>query len=68
MGRNVRAEMARADVSQSTLASMIGLSQPAISKRLRGEVPFDINEAHLIAKALSVDVARLLPKPEVVAS
>ena len=68
MGRNVRAEMARAGVSQSALADRVGLSQSGLSKRLRGAVPFDINEAHAIALALNVDVHTLLPTPQAVAS
>lgn len=58
-GANVRGEMARRGVSQSRLAESIGLSQAAVSKRLRGETPFDINELTAVAAALDVPLARL---------
>lgn len=67
-GRNVRAEMARAGVSQIDLAERVGLSQSGLSKRLRGVVPFDVNELDSIATALGVPVVSLLPQPEAVAS
>lgn len=67
-GRNVRAEMARADVTQTALASAIGLSQSALSKRLRGVIPFDINELTAVADHLGVEVTTLLPAPAAVAS
>ena len=67
-GRNVRAEMARAGVSQIDLAERVGLSQSGLSKRLRGVVPFDVNELDAIATALGVPVVSLLPQPEAVAS
>ena len=67
-GRNVRAEMARAGVSQIDLAERVGLSQSGLSKRLRGDVPFDVNELDAIATALGVPVVSLLPQPEAVAS
>ena len=67
-GRNVRAEMARAGVSQIDLAERVGLSQSGLSKRLRGVVPFDVNELDSIATALGVPVVALLPQPEAVAS
>lgn len=58
-GANVRGEMARRGVTQASLSIAIGLSQPAISKRLRGETPFDINELARIAVFLNVPLARL---------
>ena len=67
-GRNVRAEMARAGVSQIDLAERVGLSQSGLSKRLRGVVPFDVNELDSIATALGVPVVSLLPQSEAVAS
>ena len=60
-GANVRAEMARCGVTQMTLASKIGISQPGISARLRGKTPFDINELCQIASVLDVPLAVLLP-------
>lgn len=60
-GENVRAEMARRGVTQMALARKIGLSQPAVSARLKGKTPFDINELCLIASVLNVPLTTLLP-------
>ena len=59
-GANVRAEMARCGVTQTTLARKIGLSQTAVSARLKGRTPFDINELVLIAQVLGVPLDTLL--------
>ncbi len=59
-GANVRAEMARCGVTQTTLARKIGLSQAAVSSRIKGRTPFDINELALIAKVLDVPLDTLL--------
>lgn len=67
-GRNVRAEMARAGVSQADLAARVGLSQSALSKRLRGVVPFRVDELDAIARVLRVTASDLLPRTEAVAS
>lgn len=60
-GENVRAEMARRGVTQMVLARKIGLSQPAVSARLKGKTPFNINELCLIASVLNVPLTALLP-------
>ena len=59
-GVNVRAEMARRGVTQMTLARKIGLSQAAVSARLKGKTPFDINELVQIAVALDVPLDALI--------
>lgn len=66
-GANVRAEMARVGVSQTTIAQHLNLSQAAVSARLRGVTPFDINELVKVAAFLDVPLADLLPRPEAVA-
>lgn len=60
VGVNVRAEMARRGVSQTELAKQLGISQAAVSARLRGHTPFDVNELARIAVVLSVPAAELL--------
>lgn len=57
---NVRALMARRGVSQQRLAEVLGLSQSAISKRLRGLTPWDVNEMGTIATAFEVPIGSLL--------
>lgn len=59
-GANVRGEMARKGVTQVDLASALGVSQAAVSARLRGVTPFDINELATIAALLGVTVERLV--------
>lgn len=60
-GKNVRAEMARAGVTQAALAAELGISQAAVSARLLGRTPFDINELTAVADALNVPLTTLLP-------
>lgn len=60
VGANVRAEMARRGVSQVALAGRLGISQAAVSKRLRGLTAFDINELHAVADVLGVAVGILM--------
>lgn len=56
----VRAAMARKRVSQTKLADILGISQAAVSRRLTGEVAFDVNELSVLAGALDVSLATLL--------
>lgn len=56
----VRAEMARNRVSQTALAETLGLSQAAVSRRLLGAVPFDVDELAQVAELLNVTAASLI--------
>ena len=56
----VRALMARRRVSQEVLATVIGVTQTQVSKRLRGRIPFDVDEIELIADYFQVDPRDLL--------
>jgi transcriptional regulator with XRE-family HTH domain len=60
IGANVRAEMARRGISQTTLAEKLALTQPSISSRLRGQVAFNVDELAVVAEALDVPLAALL--------
>jgi transcriptional regulator with XRE-family HTH domain len=51
--------MARKRVTQQKLASGLGLSQAAVSRRLRGDVPFDVAMLSDVADLLGVPVAAL---------
>lgn len=55
----IRAEMARRRISQTKVAGRLGLSQPAISRRLRGETAFDADEIVAIAALFEVPVGSL---------
>lgn len=59
-GANVRAEMARKGVSQQTVATALGVKQSAVSARLRGVTPFDVNELVVISTLLGVPFERLV--------
>jgi transcriptional regulator with XRE-family HTH domain len=59
-GANVRAELARKGISQMTLAGHIGMTQASVSKRLRGEVAFNVDELSAVARVLDVPIASLL--------
>ena len=57
----VRAELARRENPQSGLVGVLHMSEVSVSRRLRGETPFDINELVAVADFLGVPVASLLP-------
>lgn len=58
----IRAELARQQMSQRRLAELIGMDPALVNKRLTGGVarPFTITEIDRIATALGVPAARLL--------
>lgn len=60
VGATVRAELARAGKSQTDLAVVLGVTQTAVSKRLRGVTPFDVNELAAVAAALDLDISVLI--------
>lgn len=59
---NVRAEMARQRVPQQVVAEKLGLTQQAVSNRLHGRVPFDVDELVDVAELLDVAAASLLER------
>ncbi|WP_079670459.1 helix-turn-helix domain-containing protein [Mycobacteroides abscessus] len=63
---NVRAEMARGQITQQSLASRVELSQQAISRRLTGRQPFNTEELQGIAEALGVGIEQLVNSRDVV--
>ena len=52
--------MARRNVTQTQLAQVLHVAQPAVSKRLRGLTPFDANEIGALAEFFEVSPAELL--------
>ena len=58
---NVRVELARRRLGQVAVARTLGLSQAAVSRRLNGSVPLDVNELALIADLLGLTASDLLP-------
>lgn len=57
---NVRAEAARRKVSQTTIAVHLGLTQPGISRRMHGRVPFTGAELAEVAHLLEIPVNDLI--------
>lgn len=56
----VRALLARRRISGKQLAAHLGISQFAVSRRLRGETPFSIDELSCAAEFLGVPVEQLI--------
>lgn len=57
----VRAHLARRDISRATAAEYIGISRTLLWNRLRGESPFTVTELEKLAELLDVPVATFLP-------
>lgn len=68
VAEEVRALLARRRLSQSKLAAALGLSQAAVSRRLSGEVPFDVNELAATARYLDVPLGQLVASSEAVSA
>lgn len=60
VAEEVRAAMARRRITQAALGRILGLGQSAISRRLSGDVPFDVVEINRIAEATGVDASLLI--------
>lgn len=63
----VRAALARKGQSAAWLAEEAGISKAALSRKLRGDVSFTVEELVLVAIALAIEPEVLLPRAEVAA-
>jgi len=61
VAEEIRALLARRRLNGAKLAETIGRSEMYVSRRLRGETAFDIDDLEAIAKVLGVQVKALLP-------
>lgn len=61
IARAIRKEAAGARRSQTDLAAALGLSQAAMSRRMRGATPFRPSEVERIATFLGVPLSTLVP-------
>ncbi len=52
--RNVRAELARADVDAGQVAAALGLSRDSVLRRLAGKLPWQLAELDVVAKLARV--------------
>lgn len=64
----VRAALARKMVSQRQLASHISITETALSRRLRGKVPFLASELAAVAEYLDISQAELTARSHKAAS
>lgn len=60
---NVRAEIARARVSQTVVAEWLGLSQSAVSSKMRDLTAWSFDEVDMLAHHLGVPLGRLIAPP-----
>ncbi|WP_183358236.1 helix-turn-helix domain-containing protein [Garicola koreensis] len=60
VGREIKAWLARHSLKQTDLADVIGVAQKNVSRRLRGEIPFRIDELLAITQALDITLGQLL--------
>lgn len=60
VGNNVRAEMSRRRITQDQVAVELGISQPQVSKRILGEIAFDVVELEKLARLMKVPVEQFL--------
>lgn len=56
----IRGEMARNGMTQEDLARVLGVSQQAVSNRLNGKTPFDVNELELLAECFHTEPEALV--------
>lgn len=52
--RNVRAELARADVDAGQVAAALGVSRDSVLRRLAGKLPWKLAELDVVAKLARV--------------
>lgn len=64
----VRVEMARNSLRQADLAEALGLSQQAVSRRLKGLVSFDADELVTLASLFGVSASALIDPHQAVPS
>jgi hypothetical protein len=64
----VRAELARQRRSQASLALALGISQQALSRRMTGDIPFNIDQLSTVASFLSMPLEALVASPVQAAS
>jgi len=57
----VRAVLARKRISQRQLAKALGLTQPVIWRRLRGDVQFSVDELQAVAEFVEVPITTFFP-------
>lgn len=64
IGELVHAEMWRQRVPQVHLARALGITQTAVSRKIRGDRPWSAREVMAAARLLKVPTTALLPRPD----
>ena len=64
---HLRAEMARAEITDGALAGQLGVSEMWVSRRRRGRTQITIEDLEKLAAALGLPVLSFLPASERVA-
>lgn len=64
VGELVHQHMWRDKITQTQVAQALGVGQPAIARKLRGERPFTIDELLAVAAFLDRPITDLLPNAE----
>lgn len=59
----VRGQLARQRKTQAALSEALGMSPQAISRRLAGAIPFDVNELDSVALFLDVPISAFFIYP-----
>lgn len=60
IGAEVRAWMARRELRQIDVAEVLGVAQKNVSRRIRGDIPFRIDELLTLARFMGITLAQLL--------
>ncbi len=60
----VRASIARKGVNQSAIAEQAGMSNASLSRKLRGQYPFDVAELIAIAPLIGTTASALMAAAE----
>ncbi|MEU4386617.1 helix-turn-helix transcriptional regulator [Promicromonospora sp. NPDC023805] len=58
--RNIEARMGELGLSQRRAAEQLGMSQPSLSERASGQIPWRLNEIEAAAVTLEMDLSSIL--------
>lgn len=63
--RAIRVALAERDLPRGHLAAVLGLTHAAVSRRLRGDVPFRVDELARISEDLGIPMSRFFSETDV---
>jgi len=56
----IRAELARANITQADFAARCGMTASSFSRRMSGDIPWNTDELELVAKELGLPIDQLM--------